>query len=1077
MVEDLFITRTKLLIPQRRKELLTRDRLLDLLSDLLDYRLIIIAAPAGYGKTSLLIDFASKFEWPVCWYALDPLDNDLQRFLTHFIHAIRVKFPGFGDESLTMLRTTRTEDINIDFLISMLTNEIFDSITEHFILVLDDYHLLESTPEINQFLSNFIQRADNNCHIVITSRRLLTLPDLPLMVARSQVGGLSIEELAFIPKEVQALYGQVFGQEISFTDAADITGRSEGWITGLLLTSQVNRAGMGEPIKIARASGIGLYEYLAEQVLEQQSQEIRNFLLYSAILEEFDADMCQKIIGEATGKQSNWQELMDQVVRNNLFILPVDEELRWLRYHHLFRDFLQSLVQHEQPDVVTKIRLKQAEYFQNKKDWERVFNIYAALNETEGIIKLIKNVGSSFIEKGKVSKLSNWLKKVPEKILASDPSLLSIQAAVSVNQGAVQEGRQILDKVIKILQGGPQIELVENLIRRSTALRVLGSYDAAINDADSAIELLKNKKKIKTTLSEAFRAKGAALYQIGKLDEGLVYLNKALDLYESEHEAEGTARILVEIGAIKVALGELHEAQQSYEKSLAYWESIGDSIWVSTILNNLAVLQHSSGDYIKSFHNLEKSMHYSQLTGNQRMEGYSLASIGDLYKDLEATEEALDAYQKSLEIAQRISDQFLILYLKISGAHLDIIAGNFSQAEMQIQTAFAIAKKNGSPYETNKCLLEKSALELARGNFKSAAESISIVEIFFSKHGHIEEYMRSKVIRLISNIKLGKTNKLKKSILELLEDIQNPATYQPCISAAIEFQKQLKNLSQHKDISSEVSKILKHIADFQVITQKSRRNIRKHASVVPFGSARIEVNAFNKAEVKLRNKTLSISDWKTQTSRDLFFLFLANPKGLTKEEVGLIFWPDSTDAELKLRFKNAVYRMRRAIGPETVLFKDGFYQFNQSIDYEYDVQSFLASIETARITKNDREKIDALKIAVDIYKGLYLPEIDEVWVVAERQRYLNHFIKAVEELLSLLVSNKKYESALFYCEKTLSHDSCNEEIHRIIMNVHALMGNKAAVSRQYETCVAILEKELGTEPSPQTRTLFKSLMA
>lgn len=199
------ITRTKLIVPQRRRELLTRPRLLDLLSDLLDYRLIIIAAPAGYGKTSLLIDFASRFDWPVCWYALDPLDNDLQRFLSHFIHALKIKFPDFGEETLKNLRSTPADQLNLDFLISVLTNEIFEIITEYFVIVLDDYHLINANQGIDKFLSEFIQRADDNCHVAITSRRLLTLPDLPLMVARLQVGGLSIEELAFIPEEIHRL--------------------------------------------------------------------------------------------------------------------------------------------------------------------------------------------------------------------------------------------------------------------------------------------------------------------------------------------------------------------------------------------------------------------------------------------------------------------------------------------------------------------------------------------------------------------------------------------------------------------------------------------------------------------------------------------------------------------------------------------------------------------------------------------------------------------------------------------------------------------------------------------------------
>ena len=146
MADELLISRTKLVVPQRRKELLSRARLLDLLSDLLDYRLIIVAAPAGYGKTSLLIDFSSQFEWPFCWYALDPLDNDLHRFLSHFVMSIRQRFPQFGGEAIRILAHSPADQINTDHLISALTNDVFENISEHFVIVLDDYHLIRSNP-------------------------------------------------------------------------------------------------------------------------------------------------------------------------------------------------------------------------------------------------------------------------------------------------------------------------------------------------------------------------------------------------------------------------------------------------------------------------------------------------------------------------------------------------------------------------------------------------------------------------------------------------------------------------------------------------------------------------------------------------------------------------------------------------------------------------------------------------------------------------------------------------------------------------------------------------------------------
>jgi len=305
MAENLIITQTKIIAPQRRKDYLTRPRLLELLSDLFDFRLIIVAAPAGYGKTTLLVDFAHQFDWPVCWLALEPIDQDLTRFLSHFVCSIKQKFPDFGSDAIKLLETTPADQINLDFLITTITNDIFEKITEHFIIVLDDYHLLKSSPKIDQFLSDFVQRADENCHVAITSRKLLTLPDLPLMVARSQVGGLSVEELAFQPDEILKLFNQLFNEPITSQQAKDLAANTEGWITGLLLTSQTLKKGLGETRKVTRTSGIGLYEYLAQQVLDQQPQHIQDFLLNTSLLEEFNEDLCRVVIEKALSKKAD----------------------------------------------------------------------------------------------------------------------------------------------------------------------------------------------------------------------------------------------------------------------------------------------------------------------------------------------------------------------------------------------------------------------------------------------------------------------------------------------------------------------------------------------------------------------------------------------------------------------------------------------------------------------------------------------------------------------------------------------------------------------------------------------------
>ncbi len=202
------ITQTKISIPRRRNDILSRQRLLELLNGFLDLRLTIIAAPAGYGKTALLVDFANQSQYPVCWQSIDPLDQNIIRFLNHFISAIQKRFPAFGADSISAIADANDETINVDAACTAIVNDLFEHVLEHFVLVLDDYHLLGSNPKTEQFISRFINTIDENCHLFIASRALLTLPDLPLLVAQAQVGGLSYEELVFTEDEIHSLFEQ-----------------------------------------------------------------------------------------------------------------------------------------------------------------------------------------------------------------------------------------------------------------------------------------------------------------------------------------------------------------------------------------------------------------------------------------------------------------------------------------------------------------------------------------------------------------------------------------------------------------------------------------------------------------------------------------------------------------------------------------------------------------------------------------------------------------------------------------------------------------------------------------------------
>jgi len=274
MSQPIPVSKTKIVIPNRRSELLSRQRLLESLKSLLDNKLILLSAPAGYGKTSLLIDLVHHVDLPVCWLSLDLSDRDPQRFIAYLIAAVAQRFPEVGKLSRIQLNQLKSIEDGAESLLVTLTNEIFEQVDEEFLLILDDYHLLDDVPVISQLVNRFLELVMENCHVILSSRTLPLLENVTLMVAREQVAGISHVELEFSAREVQALYTQNYRQHLSDETAQKYVAETGGWITGMVLSNLPD---------MPRISGVDTYAYLGQQVLDQQPEEIREFLMRTSL--------------------------------------------------------------------------------------------------------------------------------------------------------------------------------------------------------------------------------------------------------------------------------------------------------------------------------------------------------------------------------------------------------------------------------------------------------------------------------------------------------------------------------------------------------------------------------------------------------------------------------------------------------------------------------------------------------------------------------------------------------------------------------------------------------------------------
>ncbi|MCJ7694721.1 MAG: tetratricopeptide repeat protein, partial [Anaerolineaceae bacterium] len=867
-----------------------------------------------------------------------------------------------------------------------------------------------------------------------------------------------------------------FQMTISEETALDITGQTEGWITGLLLSTHLIKEEISERLRLAKNSGIGLYEYLAQQVLSQQTQEMQDFLLRSSLLEEFDALTCEKVIGNSLGVKANWWDLMQKATQYNLFVLPIgDGSDYWLRYHHLFRDFLQTQITRERPDETHKIIRSLAENLVERNDWERAYELYKQLGDAESIVTLIENGGSILVAEGKLVTLSQWLDDLPGDLLNSNPTLLSLQSVLFTMRGNFAESLRRSHQVLNLLATAddPQIKAL-TLVRQATAYRLQGNYSQALDECHEALQILANRPQDELIRAEALRTIGVTLYQQGNLMDALSSLNQSLVAFQSVNGKQFIPKVLFEIGTIHKALGEHSLAEQSYNQALTYWQVEGNLTWQANLLNNLGVLQHLRGDYEIAARTFEKSIICSRSGINPRLEAFGLTSLGDLYRDLEAYREAQDVYKQAIDIAKQLGDRFLIFYLDLAESALNRIQDIPARAESLLNAALAAAEAGGSPYEIHLANLEKASQLLNHHKFNDALSLIKACYGYFEAQGHNNEKNRSLLLKAIAEIRLNQKETAGDSLKQVVNIITKTDSGMPLVLISREFEEFLRSVKG--SLGKLVQEILFPLDNFEAKLPVLRRNIRHQASIVPFAPPKVIIQSFGKARVRINNRYLSGKDWQTQTSKDLFFLFMAHPEGLTKEQVGLYFWPDASPEELRLRFKNSLYRLRHAVGRQSIILHDDYYQFNWSIDYEYDAESFRTEYDIAQNSKDPNEKIKHYRAAIESYRGPYLPDVDESWIVAERQNYFQMNIEALLKLTKLHMDKKNFKEALRFCHLALSEDSCLEEAHRIAMRIHAAMGNRAAIVRQFERCRLALYEEIDAPPSRQTMELYKTLV-
>ncbi len=1058
------ISKTKIIVPTRRSELLSRHRLLERLKSYLDNKLVLVSATAGYGKTSLLIDLANHTDLPVCWLALDPLDRDPQRFMAYLIASLAERFPGVGESSLNLLNNLKTIETDAEALLVALTNELYDSAEDDYLLIIDDYHLLDDAPVISSLVNRFLQLVDENCHLVISSRTLPDLDDVTLMVAREQVAGLNHMELAFQPRELQALYSQNHHKHLPDDQAKELINKTGGWITGMVLSET---AGM-------QVANVDTFAYLGRQVLDQQPQHIREFLLRTSLPEEFNAEFCEIVLGPFYPSSPSWLELMGWILDKNLFVLPL-EDGRWLRYHPLFREFLQSRLQRERPQEIQPILERMVKGYEAVSEWEKAYFTCKQLNDPEALAGLVERAGTPMLQTALIT-LEGWINSLPPATIRSRPGLISLRGAISAMKGNLPEANALLDMAVdSYRKEGGVGNLALALVRRANTLRGLGLYSASIKDVDDVLQMVEPDHSLQPLYAEALRIKGLNSYRMGESRNAVEFLERSLSLYTELNEAGSIPLLLAETAMVHAAIGNAEVAKKLYRESLTKLHAEKNLYIQADTLNNLAVLYLQLGEYELASGTFEEGLECARTSRNHRAEALILTGLGDLYSEVEEYGAAAQAYKLAEDVASDISGFFISNYLVLAKANLALLKRDAESAHDFLKQFQRKIRINPSNYERGLWALFEGRYHLSIGGHKKAISLLNEAKSCFLQDGRESECQWSRIWLMATYEQVGARESARLEFNSLME-AKDKASHALLISMH-QASLWLVSLQTDLEIGKGLAGFFERSKQLSERMPAVRRALRRLAQSIQMPSAGLKIRAFGRAEVVANGRAVNLSDWRTQSVREMFFFFLYTQEPLKKEQIANILWLDIHDPHaIRKRFKDAIYWLRRAVGRSTILFEDDYYRLNRDMDYEYDVEAFESYLRHAQQSQDVIERIGLYRKGIELVEGAYLSELDADWVLLERERLGRIYRSALEELAHLYLDTNQLQDCLDICKLAFDQDRFNELIHQLEMRAYAAMGDRATVARIFHEYKALLADELGLEPSEEILLIYRELI-
>ena len=1072
------VIQTKLTPPLPAQHTLARTRLTQRLLQARNYRLTIVQAGAGYGKSTALAALASQ-DIPLLWYHLDREDAEPIRFLLYVLQGLTQTLPDFSQTPLALWEQWEqtTRPFPGELIIDTLTNELSRH-SEEIFFVMDDAHMVNNTAVTCNLLSRLINHAPSNLHVLLSTRYPMQLEQLVTWRLRGNLLEISQAELAFTPAEINLLYAQQYELPLTSDQSQLLASKSEGWPMVLPLVRQNiqfgHAASVPDALEQLSGSASDLFTFLGQEVLEQQPEAVQRFLRETAVLDQLTPQLCDCIRG-----QKNSAEIIAYLQANGLFVTGIGTTTAesGVRYHHLFRDLLRNQLSQK---TLCVLHQQAADCYFAQDAIETAVAHYIAAQNYVAAAEILAQHGRRFVAGGQLDMLAGHIGSFPPDILLQYPALF-------VHLGDVARLHSRFDAALRWYQQAEErFRTLEDLPGLGQALRGQARiYLDTVNPA-AAEKLLTEALRISD--GQPDRASRARLLDL--LAENLINQGRMGAAQEFRQEADTLRKQESDEVAMPLRLmlrtGRLAKAKRRLE-AMAAAESEQPVMQPRAHRETLLLLA-----LIYAFFGEQEMALTTAVAGTSRGETLDapfITAVGWmrqghawlLLKNQDGYQQAAMAFQHAIQISEEIQASRLKVeaYWGLCQAHG--FRGQLSQAESLAADGVTLAQQAGDEWVTACIYTTLGAAYLLGERYDQAATSLNQASASFLACSDTHGTAVVLLWRCLLWHKINDVARLQRDIDDLLQLVRDHD---------YTFLFTHKTLLGPPQPRSLIPLLL------------YARNHNSHYTA--FASSLLDTLGLSQLEFhpgyQLRVQTLGpfrlwhdaveipAKAWQRKKARQLFQLFLTYRRTtLHREQIVEMLWPELDPENAQRDFKIAYNVLCRVLEPDrprntpsAYILRDGSrYGLRPGADMWFDTAVFDQLITTADqlLHHNPTAAGEHYQRALALYMGAYLQEYPyEEWANQERTRLNNRYIRAAERLARALLQANETEKAIEVCQELLSQDNCWEPAYQILIRAHTQTGNHTQAIRIYHQCVENLQHELGVNPSLETISLYQELL-